>query len=59
MKSILIVSAEFEYFCRGCNQLRLWARVGKPSACTHCGNTDIEVDNVGSERLFALRANAK
>jgi hypothetical protein len=51
----LVVTAEYEYYCRGCNQLRLWAREGKPSACTNCGSSDIDVDKRGSERLFALR----
>lgn len=26
-----------EYFCKQCKQLRLWARDGEVSACSHCG----------------------
>lgn len=50
-----IASAEFEYYCHNCNQLRLWARPGKPIRCGHCKSTHIEIDVKGSDRLFALR----
>jgi Zn finger protein HypA/HybF involved in hydrogenase expression len=50
-----IASAEFEYYCRNCNQLRLWARPGKPIRCGSCNSTNIEIDVKGSDRLFALR----
>lgn len=44
-----------EYYCRGCKQLRLWARDGLPQGCTNCQSSDIVVDKLNSPTLSKLR----
>ena len=46
----------YEYYCKSCRSLRLYARTdGKPTVCGNCNSHDIEVDVVGSDRLWKLR----
>lgn len=45
-----------DYYCNDCHQLRLWlVNDGPPDRCRNCGSTNLEVDEVGSPRLDALR----
>lgn len=44
-----------EYYCTSCGQLRLFLADGEPTTCGNCGSEDIDVDNVGSERLWRKR----
>ena len=32
---------DFEYWCKGCRQLRLWCRGDEPFECGNCGGTDV------------------
>ena len=56
---LLIVQTKHacETFCHKCGQLRLWLKPEKPIACGNCGSDNIEVDDVNSARLEALRDN--
>ena len=44
-----------EYHCPDCHQLRLYAGGGTPRVCGGCGGEDIDVDEVGSARLWRRR----
>jgi len=46
-----------EYYCYNCGQLRLFAfpKDQKPTECGNCGSNQIEIGEIGSEKLSGLR----
>jgi hypothetical protein len=45
----------YEYYCPDCHQLRLHARGRSPRVCGNCGSEGIDIDEVGSARLWRRR----